>query len=73
MPEENIDNQVFEEVGTDDFDSLIKNIPELAAAQEYGVDVHMLIANVKRSIAERIERHQIALDTFDELRGAKLL
>ena len=44
--------------------------PILAAA-EYGVDIPMLMANLDRTPAERIRRHQIALDTFRMLRKAK--
>ena len=74
MPEENVDNQVFAEADTDDeLESYIRNTPELAAAEAYGVDVRALIANSKRSVAERIERHKNAFDTFDELRNARLL
>jgi len=52
---------------------LIDVIPELAAARDYGVDIRMLYANLKRPVIERIRRHQIALDTFEQLRGAKKL
>jgi len=52
---------------------LIKRIPELAAARDYGVDIRMLQANLNRPVIERIRRHQIALDTFDKLRKAKKL
>lgn len=52
---------------------LIRNIPEVAAAHEYGLDIDMLIANMKRPVAERIKRHQIALDTFQKLHNAKKL
>ena len=52
---------------------LIKRTPELAAARDYGVDIPMLQANLKRPVIERIRRHQIALDTFEKLRGAKQL
>lgn len=50
---------------------LIKRIPELAAARDYGVDIRMLYANLNRPVIERIKRHQIALDTFEKLRKAK--
>jgi len=50
---------------------LIKRIPELAQARDYGVDIPMLLANLNRPVIERIRRHQIALDTFDKLRKAK--
>lgn len=44
--------------------------PILAAA-EYGIDIPMLIANLARTPAERIRRHQIALETFRAFRKAK--
>jgi len=48
-------------------------MPELAFAVDYGVDIQALIANLNRPVAERIRRHQIALDTFQKLRNAKKL
>lgn len=44
---------------------------EIEAAAEYGVDVAQLEANVKRSVAERIRRHRIALGAVEKLREAK--
>lgn len=44
---------------------------EIQAAAEYGIDISMLIDNLKRSPAERIRRHQIALNTAKKLRKAK--
>ncbi len=41
------------------------------AAREYGIDVAMLIDNLKRSPAERIRRHQIALETMETLQQAQ--
>jgi len=38
-----------------------------------GFDVEMLKDNLKRTVAERIRRHQIALNTVKKLRGAKRL
>jgi hypothetical protein len=49
------------------------DMPELAFAVDYGVDIQALIANLNRPVAERIRRHQIALDTFQKLRNAKKL
>jgi len=46
---------------------------EIQAAIDYGIDVSMLIQNVKRSYAERIIRHQIALNTAEKLRKARRL
>ncbi len=40
-------------------------------AAEYGIDIAMLIANLRRTPAERIRRHQIALETFKMLRKSK--
>lgn len=41
------------------------------AAIDWGIDVSMLSDNMRRSYAERIRRHQIALDTVEKLRKAK--
>ena len=46
---------------------------EIQAAIDYGIDVSMLIQNVKRSCTERIIRHQIALNTSEKLRKARRL
>jgi len=43
----------------------------LRAAAAYGIDVSMLADNLKRSVTERIRRHQIALNTAEKLRKAK--
>jgi hypothetical protein len=50
---------------------LIKRIPEVAQARDYGVDIPMLLDNLNRPVIERIKRHQIALETFEKLRKAK--
>ncbi len=55
------------------FADRIDETPELAAARDYGVDVAALLANLDRPVAERIRRHQIALDTFNKLRNARKL
>ena len=44
---------------------------ELQAAIDCGIDVSALIENLKRTPAERIRRHQIALNTLQKLREAK--
>jgi hypothetical protein len=44
---------------------------EIQAAADYGIDISMLIENLKRSPEERIKRHQIALNTATKLRKAK--
>ena len=43
----------------------------IRAAAEYGIDIQMLFDNIARSPAERIRRHQIALETFRALHRAK--
>jgi hypothetical protein len=43
----------------------------IRAAANYGIDIPMLMANLKRTPAERVRRHQIALDLFNALRKAK--
>jgi len=43
----------------------------IRAAADYGIDISMLMANLARTPAERIRRHQIALETFRALRKAK--
>lgn len=43
----------------------------IQAAIDWGIDVSMLSDNMRRSYAERIRRHQIALDTVEKLRKAK--
>jgi hypothetical protein len=44
---------------------------EITAAIDYGIDISMLIDNIRRSPAERIKRHQIALNTATKFRKAK--
>lgn len=43
----------------------------IRAAREYGIEVAMLMDNLKRSPAERIRRHQIALETMEALQQAQ--
>jgi hypothetical protein len=45
---------------------------EVQTAIDYGIDIYALIANLKRTPAERIRRHQIALNTLEKLQGAKM-
>jgi len=49
----------------------IKNADHIQAAADFGVDISILTDNLKRSPAERIRRHQIALNTAQKLRKAK--
>jgi hypothetical protein len=43
----------------------------IRAAAEFGIDIEALKDNLRRSPAERIRRHQIALNTIEKLRRAK--
>jgi hypothetical protein len=43
----------------------------LKAADDYGIDIPALIENIKRSVFDRIRRHNIALNTAEKLREAK--
>jgi hypothetical protein len=45
----------------------------LKAAADYGIDVAALLQNIKRTPAERIKRHTIALNTIRKLQKAKHL
>jgi len=47
-------------------------LPEaIREAVEYGIDVSMLRANLALTPAERLRRHQIALNTAEMLQKAK--
>lgn len=46
---------------------------EIQAAADYGIDISMLIDNIRRSYSERIKRHQIALNTAGKLKRARRL
>lgn len=47
-------------------------LPEaIREAAEHGIDVSMLRANLALTPAERLRRHQIALNTAEMLRKAK--
>ncbi len=52
-------------------DELLVKYPALRHAKEYGVDIQMLLDNLKRPISERIRRSQIASDTLMELQSAQ--
>ncbi len=45
----------------------------IRAAEKFGIDIEALKDNLKLSIAERIRRHQIALNTIEKMRKAKHL
>jgi hypothetical protein len=50
-----------------------KKILTHTKAQEYRIDIAALKANLNRSYAERIRRHDIALETMKKLQKAKFL
>lgn len=52
---------------------LMQKYPAVAQAVAEGVDVSLLLANLRLTVAERIHRHQMALDTLNQLRRAKKL
>jgi Flp pilus assembly protein TadB len=56
-----------------ELEELLKHCPSLAEAQRQGIDVRMLLDNLRRPIAERIRRHQAALDMILKLQKAKRL
>ncbi len=43
------------------------------AVEDFGIDIRQLLDNLQRTPAERIRRHQIALNTMKKLQKAKLL
>lgn len=52
------------------------NLPQagvIQAAIDCGIDIDALVDNLKRTPAERIRRHQIALNTVKKLREARHL
>jgi hypothetical protein len=51
--------------------ALLKKYPALAEAARYGVDIGLLLDNLKRPVSERIRRHQAALNAMNQLRNAK--
>ena len=67
------DEQQYTECSLDEIEVLAAKYPEIAEAIEFGVDIGMLIDNLKRPVAERIRRLQNALETFNKLQNAKKL
>ncbi len=55
----------------EDLDGLIARYPALAEAAAYGIDISLLIDNLRRPVEERIRRHQQALNAIQQLRKAK--
>jgi hypothetical protein len=52
---------------------LIRKYPALTRAARYGVDIGLLLDNLRRPISERIRRNQAALNAIKKLRNARLL
>jgi len=48
-------------------------VDAVQAAAAYGIDVGQLRDNLALSVAERLRRHQIALNTVEKLQKAKRL
>lgn len=48
----------------------VEPLDAIAAAAEYGIDVAQLRDNLAMTVAERLRRHQIALNTVEKLRKA---
>ncbi len=55
----------------EDLDGLIARYPALTEAAAYGIDISLLIDNLRRPVEERIRRHQQALNAIQQLRKAK--
>jgi hypothetical protein len=49
-----------------EYEKLIQACPALKEARLQGVDVYMLLDNLKRTPAERLARHRIALQTLQK-------
>jgi len=49
-----------------EYEKLIEKCPALKTARQQGADVYMLLDNLKRTPEERLQRHQIALQTFQK-------
>ena len=60
-------------ITNESIETLIQKYPAVAQAVAEGVDVSLLLANLRLTVAERIQRHQMALDTLNQLRKAKFL
>ena len=56
-----------------DIEAFINESATLAEARQNGVDLWALWHNLQRTPAERIRRHQIALETRRKLQKAKKL
>jgi hypothetical protein len=65
--------QNFTEAMGPEIAAMLKQCPALAEAARYGVDIPLLLDNLKRPVSERIARHQAALNAMKKLRNARLL
>ncbi|MGD0077139.1 MAG: hypothetical protein ABSB91_00775 [Sedimentisphaerales bacterium] len=54
-------------------EKLLKKNPALVRAARYGVDIALLLDNLRRPVSERIRRHQAALNAIKKLRNARPL
>jgi hypothetical protein len=52
-----------------EYEKLIQACPALKEARQQGVDVYMLLDNLKRTPAERLARHRIALQTLQKFQN----
>jgi hypothetical protein len=50
-----------------------KHADEIQAAADYGIDIPLLLNNIRKTPTERIRQHQIALNTAEKLRRSKQL
>ena len=62
--------QINPKYDLDNIDKLLEQCPELKEVADFGVDIHILLDNLRRPLSERIRRHQIALDTLNSIRKA---
>ncbi|MDI6449730.1 hypothetical protein [Anaerobaca lacustris] len=51
--------------------SRVEPLDAIEAAADYGIDVAQLRDNLALTVAERLRRHQIALNTVEKLQKAK--
>jgi hypothetical protein len=56
-----------------DIEAFINESPELADARKNGVDLWALWHNLQRTPAERMRRHDMAVNLMNKLRKAKTL
>ncbi len=48
----------------------LEAVDAVQAAADYGIDINQLRDNLALSVAERLRRHQIALNTVEKLQKA---